>query len=548
MSKKILFNDEARAALKRGIDAVADAVKTTIGPRGRNVVLDKGFGGPTITNDGVSIAKEISLADKTENMGASIIKEVATKTNDSAGDGTTTATVLMQAIATEGMRHMGAGLEVMGIKRGIESATQAVVAELQKQAKKISSIDEIKQVATVSAESVELGMIIAETIDQVGQDGVVTVEESQGTEMTSEVVEGMSFDTGYASPYMVTDTERMEAVFENAPILVTDMKVTSVQSVLPILEKITATGRKDIVIIADSVEGEALATFVVNKLRGALNVLAIKAPGFGDRKKAMLEDIAVTVGAQVISEEKGMKIEDATVDMLGSAAKIITTKDETVVVDGKGEKATVTERIAQLKAQHENTKSTFDKEKIEERIAKLSGGVAVIRVGAATETEMKYLKLKIEDAVNATKAAIEEGVVAGGGSALVKAAHAVATAKTTFATKEEEIGFGIVVAACDAPLQHIAANSGKGDGSIVVAKIKELGAMAGYNSLTDEYVDDMVAAGIIDPVKVTRHALTNAASAAGTFLTTSVAIAEEPKDDAGPAMPPMGGMPGMGGF
>jgi chaperonin GroEL len=548
MSKKILFNDEARAALKRGIDIVADAVKTTIGPRGRNVVLDKGYGGPTITNDGVSIAKEITLSDKFEDMGASIIKEVASKTNDSAGDGTTTATVLMQAIATEGMRHLSAGLEVMGVKRGISEATEAIVLTLQKQAKKISTLEEIKQVATVSAESEQLGTIIAETIDKVGQDGVVTVEESQGTEMTSEVVEGMSFDKGYASPYMVTDTERMEAVFENAPIIVTDMKVSSVQSILPILEKITATGRKDIVLIADTVEGEALGTFVVNKLRGALNVLAIKAPGFGDRKKAILDDIAVTIGAQVISEDTGMKLEDATMEMLGSATKIIATKDETIIVGGKGVPAVVKARVSQLKAQLENTKSSFDKEKIEERIAKLSGGVAVIRVGAATETEMKYLKLKIEDAVNATKAAIEEGVVAGGGSALVHAAQTVATAKKSFASREEEIGFNTVIAACDAPLRYIAANSGKGDGSIVVAKVKELGKTGGYNSMTDMYVDDMVAAGIIDPVKVTRHALTNAASAAGTFLTTSVAVAEEPKDDAGPAMSPMGGMPGMGGF
>lgn len=545
MSKRILFNEEAREALKRGIDAVADAVKVTIGPRGRNVVLDKGYGSPTITNDGVSIAREITLFDKVENMGAEIVKEVATKTNEMAGDGTTTATILMQAIASEGLKHMQAGMEVMGLKRGISLAAEDVTGELKAQAKTISSIEEIKAVATVSAESKEMGAIIAETIDKVGQDGVVTVEEGQGFDMTAEVVEGMTFERGYVSPYMVTDPERMEAVQDQAQVLVTDYKISGIKTILPLLEKLAETGKKDLVIIADDVEGEALTTLVVNKLRGALNVLAIKAPGFGDKKKEMLEDIAISLGATLVSEERGMKVEDTELSMLGGAAKIIAKKDETIIVDGKGEKSVLDARVNQLKALHDNSTSKYDKEKYAERIAKLSGGVAVIKVGAATETEMKYLKLKIEDAVNATKAAIEEGVVAGGGTALVKAAKKIRTKDISGLGKEVQTGYEIVLKACEAPLRQIAINGGKGDGSMVVEKVIEIADTAGYDSMADEYVDDMIKSGLIDPVKVTRAALMNAASAAGTFLTTQVAIADEPKEEneGGHAHAHGGGMP-----
>lgn len=552
MSKKILFNDDARQALKRGIDIAADAAKVTIGPRGRNVALAKSYGGPTITNDGVSIVKEISLADEFENMGVEIVKEVATKTNDAAGDGTTTATVLLQAIVNEGMSHMQSGLEVMGIKRGIESASNDVIEELKKQSKKIESPEEIKQVAMVSSESEELGTIIAETIEKVGQDGVVTVEESQGFEMTSDVVEGMQFDKGYISPYMVTDGDRMEAVYENVPVLLYDKKLSTVKEMLPLLESLAQTGQKELVVIAEDVDGEALATFVVNKLRGALSVLAIKAPGFGDRKKAMLEDIATVTGATVISEEKGMKLEELGPEVLGSAKKVIATKGATTIIDGKGTKKDIDARVTQMKAQLDNVSSSFDREKLEERIAKLTGGVAVIKVGAATETEMKYLKLKIEDAVNATKAAIEEGVVAGGGTALVQAAAVVGQKLVAdkFDTREERMGYEIVLNACEWPLRQIGTNSGYGDGLLVVGKVKELGGSGGYNSVADTYVPDMIKEGIIDPLKVTRNALMNAASAAGTLLTTQVAIADEPeeKSSPAPAMPAGmgGGMPGMG--
>ncbi len=550
MAKKILFDDEARSALKRGIDIAANAAKVTIGPRGRNVALDKGYGSPTITNDGVSIVKEISLADKFENMGVEIVKEVATKTNDAAGDGTTTATVLLQAIVDEGMRHMQSGLEVMGIKRGIESASHDVIEALQKNSKKISSAEEIRQVAIVSSESESLGTIIAETIEKVGQDGVVTVEESQGFDMTSEVVEGMQFDKGYISPYMITDAERMEAVYQNISLLLLDKKLSSIKEILPFLEKFTAGGQKNLVLIADDVDGEALTTFVINKLRGALNVLAIKAPGFGDRKKALLEDIAVLTGATVVSEEKGMKLDEMDIDVLGSAQKVIATKDITTIIGGKGNKEDIAARVQHMKAQLPNITSSFDKEKLEERIAKLTGGVAVIRVGAATETEMKYLKLKIEDAVSATKAAIEEGIVAGGGSALVQAAMMVKKefSGKDFATREEEIGYQIILKACEAPLRQIGINSGKGDGSVVVEKVRELGMAGGYNSITDTYVVDIIQEGIIDPVKVTRYSLMNAASAAGTLLTTQVAIAEDVTEKTGNDMSAsMGAGMGMGG-
>ncbi len=552
MSKQIIFDEKARTALKDGIDKVANAVKVTIGPRGRNVVLDKGYGSPTITNDGVSIAKDISLSDKFENMGAEIIKEVASKTNDNAGDGTTTAVVLTQAIVSEGMKQTSRGVNAMGVRLGIESASNEVVKALREMAKDIKGKEEIKQVASISAESDKMGKIIAETIDKVGKDGVVTVEESQSFGIESEIVEGMEFDKGYVSPYMVTNTEAMVAEYKNASILVTDQKISAIKDILPLLEKLAQGGKKDLVIIADEVEGEALTTFVVNKLRGTFNVLAVKAPGYGDNKKEMLADIAVTVGADFVSEDLGVKFESIDVRMLGSANKIIATKDKTVIVGGKGSKTQINARVEQLKAQASNTESKFDLEKIEERIAKLAGGVAVIKVGAATETEMKYLKLKIEDAVNATKAAIEEGIVAGGGTALVKVAEKISgkTVKSPIVSFEEEfqIGFKILIDALMAPLTQIAINAGKGDGSIIVEKVKESKGNAGYDAISDKIVDDMVVNGIIDPVKVTRSCVQYASSAAALFLTTEVAIADEPKEEK--AMPDMGGMgggmPGMG--
>ncbi len=542
MSKQIYYNEEARKALKRGIDAVAHAVKVTIGPRGRNVVLDKGYGAPTITNDGVSIAKDISLKDKFENMGAEIIKEVANKTNDTAGDGTTTSVILTQAMVVEGLRHTTMGVNAMGIRLGIEKAALAVVDALKKIAKPMKGKDEIKHVATISAESESIGSIIAETIEKVGKDGVVTVEESQSFGVESEVVEGLEFDKGYVSPYMITDGERMEAVYKDVAILITDKKVSVIKEVLPLLEKLAQSGKKELVIIAEDVDGEALTTFVLNKLRGAFHVLAVKAPGYGDRKKELLQDIAVTVGAKVVSEDLGLKLETADVDVLGKAMKIVSSKDNTVIVGGKGQKAAIDERVKQLKKQKEQSDSKFDREKFEERIAKLSGGVAVIRVGAATETEMKYLKLKIEDAVNATKAAIEEGIVPGGGSALIRAAHKVSSASGASRSREEEVGFEIVLKALEAPLRQIAVNAGKDDGSVIVEKVKELGDNGGYDANKDVLVDDMLKEGIIDPVKVTRSSVENAASAAAMLLTTEVAITDEPKEEKDTPPVPGGGM------
>jgi len=531
MAKKILFNEAARKALKKGVDAVADVVKLTIGPRGRNVVLDKGYGSPTITNDGVSIAKEIVLKDKFENMGAEITKEVASKTNDVAGDGTTTATILTQAIFSEGLKQTTMGMNAMGIRFGIESASKDVVKALKSIAKPIKSDEEIKQVATIAAESAELGLIIASTIKKVGKDGVVTVEESQTTSLESEIVEGIEFDKGYVSAYMITNPERMEAEFKDPAILVTDKKISTIKEILPLLEQLAQTGKKDLVIIAEDVDGEALSTFIVNKLRGTFNVLAVKAPGYGDRKKEMLEDIAVTIGATVISEDVGIKFEKADLSMLGKARKVISTKDSTIIVGGKGKKSDIDLRLTQLKKQKESIDSKYDKEKIDERIAKLSGGIAVIRVGAATETEMKYLKLKIEDAVNATKAAIEEGIVAGGGVALVRAAYEVSKelSKKTL-TKEQALGYEIVLRALEAPSKQIAINSGKDDGSVIVDKIKNGKGNLGYDALLDEFVPDMIVAGIVDPVKVTRLGVENACSAAAILLTTEAAIADEPEE------------------
>jgi chaperonin GroEL len=545
MAKRILYNEEARKSLKKGIDAVANAVKITVGPRGRNVVLDKGYGNPTITNDGVSIAKEITLADKIENMGAEIIKEVATKTNDLAGDGTTTSVILTQAIVTEGLKQTTMGVNPMGVKFGIDTASKDVVEALKKLAKPIKTDEEIRQVATISAESVELGTIIADTIRKVGKDGVVTVEESQTIGLDSEVVEGMEFDKGYISPYMITNADRMEAEYEDTPILITDKKISSIKEVLPLLEKLAHQGKKELVIIAEDVDGEALATFIVNKLRGGFNVLAIKAPGYGDRKKEILEDIAITIGAKVISEDIGIKLENTDITMLGRARKVISKKDNTIIVGGKGKKSDIESRIAQIKKQKDNNDSKFDKEKLDERIAKLSGGVAVIKVGAATETEMKYLKLKIEDAVNATKAAIEEGIVAGGGVALIKTILEVEktlSLKKNF-TKEFELGYKIVLKALESPLRQIAINAGKDDGSVIIEKIKNGKGNMGYDALKDEMIADMIIAGIVDPVKVTRLGVQNACSAAAILLTTEVAIAEEPKEEK-----PVSNNTGMGGM
>jgi chaperonin GroEL len=533
MAKQILFNERARRALKAGIDKAANTVKVTLGPRGRNVALDKGYGGPTITNDGVSIAKEISFKDKFENMGAEIVKEVASKTNDIAGDGTTTSVVLLQAIVEEGMKHTEMGLSAMGVRHGIEKASAEAVAALKSLAKKIQNDDEIRQVATISAESDEIGAIIADTIKEVGKDGVVTVEESQSLGIEKEVVEGMEFDRGYVSAYMVTDTSRMEAAYKDPLILITDKKVSSVQEILPLLQKVAESGKKDLVIIAEDIDGEALTTFVLNRLKGTFNVLGLKAPGYGDRKVEMLEDIAAVTGGTLVSEKTGTKFDAVTLDMLGRAGKVIATKDKTVIVGGKGTKKDIDARVAQLRGQIKETTSKFDKEKLEERLAKLSGGVAVIRVGAATETEMKYLKLKIEDAVNATKAAIEEGIVAGGGTALVKAAQKTAE---NFAKSKDKldaatcVGYEVVLKALEMPLRQIAFNAGV-DAGVVVDKVKNAKSNAGYDAVKDEVVADMLASGIVDPVKVTRTGLERAASAAAMLLTTEVAVAEEPKDD-----------------
>ncbi len=531
MAKKIIFNEEARRALQRGVDAVANVVKVTIGPRGRNVVLDKSYGTPTITNDGVSIAKEITLADKFENMGAEIIKEVATKTNDMAGDGTTTSVVLTQAIVQEGMRHTRMGVNAMSLRSGIEEASRKAIEVLGQISKPIKNKEEIRQVATISAESEEIGAIIAETIDKVGKDGVVTVEESQTFGVDSEVVEGLEFDKGYVSPYLVTNAERMEAEYRDVPVLLTDKKISSVKEILPLLESLAQSGKKELVIIADDVDGEALSTFIVNKLRGGFSVLAIKAPGFGNAKKEILEDIAVTVGGTVVSEETGLKLENATASILGRAAKVISKKDSTVIVGGKGGKASIDARVKVLKKQREETDSKYDKEKLDQRIAKLVGGVAVMRVGAATETEMKYLKLKIEDAVSATKAAIAEGIVAGGGSALIRVAKKMKGQKATdFATPEVALGYDIVLKSLEAPLRQIVLNTGNADGSVAVEKIMNSEKEnAGFNAREEKFSDDLLKDGIIDPVKVTRTALQHAVSAAAILLTTEAAIADEPE-------------------
>lgn len=551
MAKQILFNQQAREALKRGVDKVGNAIKITIGPRGRNVVLDKGYGAPTITNDGVTIAKDINLKDKFENMGAEIVKEVASKTNDTAGDGTTTSVIITQALVEIGFKKSASGANSMGIRRGIEKATQDAIETLKKISKPIKTDNEVKQVATIAAESEKIGAIIAETIKKIGKDGVITVEESQSFGVDSEIVEGLEFDKGYLSPYMITNAERMEAEYRDPAILVTDKKISVIKDILPLLEKLAASGKKDLVIIAEDVDGEALTTFVVNKLRGSFNVLAIKAPDYGDRKKEILTDIAITVGAKVISEELGIKFENAELAMLGRASRIVSTKDSTIIVGGKGKKAEIEARVESLKAQKENITSKFDIEKLDERIGKLTGGVAVIRVGAATETEMKYLKLKIEDAVNATKAAISEGVVIGGGSALAKVSQKIETkykeskeAKMAHANPEAaefSAGYTAVIEALTEPFRQIAKNAGKEDG-VVLAEVLKGSNNSGYNALTDEFIPDMFEAGIIDPLKVTRCALENASSAVAILLTTEVAITDEPKEDTSPTGGQRGGL------
>lgn len=548
MAKEVIYGEDVKKRLKKGVDTVANAVKLTLGPRGRNVIIDKGYGGPMITNDGVSIAKEVTLKDKFENMGAEIIKEVANKTNELAGDGTTTATILTQALLTEGLKHTTMGVNAMAVRNGMEKAAADVVAALKELAVKITTSEEVKQVATISAESEEIGAKIAETIDKVGKDGVVTVEESQSFGIDTEFTEGMEFDRGYVSPYMITNAERMEAEYKDALVLVTDAKISTAQQIIPLLEKVAQTGKKEIVIIADDVEGEALTTFVLNKLRGGFSVLAIKSPGYGDRKKDMLQDIAILTGGTVVTEEVGLKLEAAELSHLGKAARVVSTKDTTVIVGGEGKKEAIDARVAALRSQLATTDSKFDKEKLEERIAKLSGGVAVIKVGAATETEMKYLKLKIEDAVNATKAAIEEGIVPGGGTSLSRASAIVEGRVNKDIDRDELIGYRIVLKAMEEPLKQLANNVGKHDGAVVVERVKEKGGNFGYNALKAEYEDDMIKAGIIDPVKVERAGVQHAVSAVGILLTSEVAIADAPEPEK-PAAPDMGAMGGgMGGM
>ncbi|KKW19841.1 MAG: 60 kDa chaperonin [Parcubacteria group bacterium GW2011_GWA2_51_10] len=547
MAKQVIFDQEVRSALKRGVDVVAGAVKVTLGPRGRNVALDRSWGGPTITNDGVTIAKEITLADKFENMGAGIVKEVASKTNDKAGDGTTTAVVLTQAIVHEGLKRTAMGANAMVVRHGIEAAAKDAVEALKNMARPVSGKNDIRQVATISAESEELGKTIADTVERVGKDGVVTVEESQSLGIESDFVDGMEFDKGYVSAYMVTNAERMESEAKDTPILITDKKISTVKEILPLLEKLAQSGKKDLVIIADDVDGEALATFVVNKIRGIFSVLAVKAPGYGDRKKEMLQDIAITVGGQVISEDLGIKMENAELSMLGRAQRVVATKDSTVIVGGKGKKADIGARVSQLRKQLESTDSKFDKEKIEERIAKLTGGVAVIRVGAATETEMKYLKDKIEDAVNATKAAIAEGIVPGGGAALAKVAAKLEKKVNAKAHDEYTIGYRILLSALSAPLLQIVKNAGRDDGAVILQEVVKKGGNFGFNAAIESASDgesnvvDMFEAGIIDPVKVTRSCVENAASAAAVLITTEAAVADAPEEKKA-AMP--GGMGG----
>ncbi len=544
MAKELHYGEEARRALQAGVDKLADTVKITLGPKGRNVLLSKTFGSPLITNDGVTIAREIELEDAVENMGAQLVKEVATKTNDVAGDGTTTATLLAQVIIREGFKNVAAGANPMVLKRGIAGAVDVAVDEIARLSQEVSTSESIANVASVSAADDEIGGLIAEAMDKVGKDGVITVEESKSMGTTLDVVEGMQFDRGYFSPYMVTDTEKMEAVSENPYILITDKKITNIQELLPLLEQVVQAGRK-LFIICDDLEGEALATIIVNKLKGVFDCVAVKAPGFGDRRKAMLEDIAVLTGATVISSDLGYELKETTLDMLGTAATVKVDKENTVIVGGGGAPEDIEARVAAIKSQIEQTTSDFDREKTQERLAKMAGGVAVIKVGAATETELKERKLRIEDALNATKAAVEEGIVAGGGVALVNAIPAVA-AYVEGLDGDAKTGGQIIVRALEEPVRQIAENAGY-EGSVVVAQVKDSEEGVGFNAATEEYVD-MIGAGIVDPAKVTRSALQNAASASAMLLTTEAGVTDVKEDM--PPMPPMGGggMGGMGGM
>ena len=541
MAKQIIFKEDARYALKRGVDALADAVKVTLGPKGRNVILERKFGSPLITNDGVSIAKEIDLEDATENMGAQLVKEVATKTNDVAGDGTTSACVLAQAIIDEGVKNVTAGANPIILKRGIDKAVNATVENIKKNARQVESKEAIAQIASVSANDPEIGELIAEAMEKVGKDGVITVEDSQTFETTCDVVEGMQFDRGYISPYMVTDTDKMEAVLDDPFILLIEKKVATVQELLPVLEKVMQAGRQ-LLIIADDVEGEAAATLIVNKLRGTFTCVAVKAPGFGDRKKAMLQDIATLTGGNIVSDELGIKLENITLNMLGRARQVRINKDNTTIVGGYGDGEALNSRINQIRGQIAETTSDFDREKLQERLAKLSGGVAVIRVGAATETELKEKKLRIEDALNSTRAAVEEGYVAGGGTVLIKAIK-ILDEMFDKAASDEKTGIGIIKKALEAPVKQIAANAGV-EGAVVVEKVKDSDEGIGFNAATGKF-EDMVAAGIVDPVKVVRSALTHAASVASMLLTTEVLVADIPEENNAPMMPPGGGMPMM---
>ena len=543
MSKEIIFNTQARERLKKGVETISDAVKVTLGPKGRNVILDKKFGAPTVTKDGVTVAKEIELKDPIENMGAQLVKEVASKTADDAGDGTTTATVLTQSIFAHGIKNVAAGANPMDLKRGIDKAVTLVVADLKKQSKPIKDSNEIAQVASISANNdQEIGKMIADAMEKVGKDGVITVEEAKGTDTEVKTVEGMEFDRGYLSPYYVTNTEKMEADLESPYILIYDKKISSMKELLPVLEATAQTG-KPLLIISEDVDGEALATLVVNKIRGSLKVAAVKAPGFGDRRKAMLEDIAILTGGTVISEERGFKLENATLEYLGTAEKISIDKDKTVIINGNGTKKDIEARVNQIKAQIESTTSDYDREKLQERLAKLSGGVAILYIGAATEVEMKEKKDRVDDALHATRAAVQEGIVAGGGIALIRAIKALDNVKVD--NDDQETGINIVRLALESPLRTIVANAGA-EPSVVVQKVKEGKADFGYNAREDKF-ENMVAAGIIDPTKVTRLALENAASIAALLLTTECVVADDPEDDKAPAMPPMGGG-GMGGM
>ena len=541
MSKQILYGEDARRALERGVNTLADTVKITLGPKGRNVVLDKKFGTPLITNDGVTIAKEIELPDPFENMGAQIVKEVSTKTNDVAGDGTTTATLLAQAIIREGLKNLAAGANPMIMKKGIASATAAAVAAIKENSKPVNGTEDIARVGAVSSGDETIGKLIAEAMEKVSADGVITVEESKTAETYSEVVEGMQFDRGYIAPYMVTDTEKMEAVLDDAAILITDKKISNIQELLPVLEQVVQSGKK-LLIVAEDVEGDALSTLIVNKLRGTLNVCCVKAPGFGDRRKEMLQDMAILTGGTVISSDLGYELKEATADMLGHARQVKVTKDNTIIVDGSGESKAIKDRVAQIRSQIEVTTSDYDREKLQERLAKLAGGVAIIRVGAATESEMKEKKLRIEDALNATRAAVEEGIVAGGGTAYVNAIPAVEKLLKA-AEGDEKTGVAIVAKALTEPMRQISANAGI-DGSVVLEKVKNSKKVGyGFNALSETYVD-MISAGIVDPTKVTRSALENAASVAGVLLTTESLVTDkpEPPAPAAPAAPDMGGM------